>query len=174
MLVRDQLQRLDYQLVVDTRHPVSQSKWVKDHMDVSDVHSTTTTTSGRVDALRSLFEQQSGRSSDSSTLNSPTGQIRRTEPEERPSRHGDEIRFRVKQPKTSTVHHAEPVQIVQRSKQSTTNSTVVAPLTWEDLVGVQEEHQQQHQHQQQQTPHKNNKNDHKSSHLHLNLMKYNI
>jgi hypothetical protein len=67
------------------------------------------------------------------------------EPEERPSRHGDEIRFRVKQPKTSTIHHAEPVQIVQRSKQSTNNSTNVAPLTWEDLVGVQEEHQQQKQ-----------------------------
>jgi hypothetical protein len=147
-VVRDQLQRLDYQLVVDTRHPVNQSKWVKDHMDASDVQkttTTTTTTSGRVDALRSLFEQQSGRSSDSSTLNSPTGQIKRTEPEERPSKHGDEIRFRIKQPKTSTVHHAEPVQIVQRSKQSTNNSTNVAPLTWEDLVGVQEEHQQQKQ-----------------------------
>jgi hypothetical protein len=144
-LVRDQLKRLDYQLVVDTRPPVNQSKWVKEHMDVSDVQTTTATTSGRVEALRSLFEQQSGRSSDSSTLNSPTGQIRRTEPEERPSRHGDEIRFRVKQPKTSTVHHAEPVQIVQRSKQSTNNSTSVAPLTWEDLVGAQEEHQQQQQ-----------------------------
>ena len=151
-VVREQLQRLDYQLVVDTRHPVAQSKWVKDHMDVSDVHSTTTT-SGRVDALRSLFEQQSGRSSDSSTLNSPTGPIRRTEPEERPSRHGDEIRFRIKQPKTSTVHHAEPAQVVQRTKQSTTNSSVVSPLTWEDLVGVQEEHQHQHQYQQHQQQH---------------------
>jgi hypothetical protein len=147
-LVRDQLRRLDYELVVDTRHPINQSKWVKDHMDASEVQTTTTTTSGRVGALRSLFEQQSSRSSDSSTLNSPTGQIRRIEPEERPSRHGDEIRFRVKEPKTSTVHHAEPVQIVQRSKQSTNTSTIVAPLTWEDLVGVQEEHQQQQQQQQ--------------------------
>jgi hypothetical protein len=142
-LVRDQLKRLDYQLLVDTRHPVNQSKWVKDHMDAADVQPTTTTTSGRVDALRSLFEQQSGRSSDSSTLNSPTGQIKRIEPEERPSRHGDEIRFRIKQPKTSTIHHAEPVQVIQRTKQSTPDATLVAPLTWEDLVGVQQEHQQQ-------------------------------
>jgi hypothetical protein len=148
-LVRDQLKRLDYQLVVDTRQPKNQSKWVKDHMDVSDTHTTTTTTAGRVGALRSLFEQQSGRSSDSSTLNSPTGQIKRTEPEERPSRHGDEIRFRVKESKTSTIHHAEPAQIVQRTKQSTSNPTVVSPLTWEDLVGVQEEHQQQQQKQPQ-------------------------
>lgn len=149
-IVRDQLKKLDYQLVVDTRHPVNQSKWVKDHMDISDVQTTATTTtatsSGRVDALRSLFEQQSGRSSDSSTLNSPTGQIRRSEPEERPSRNGDEIRFRVKQPKTSTIHHAEPVELVQHSKQSTNNSTTnIAPLTWEALVGVQEEHQQKQQ-----------------------------
>ncbi|CAF1174538.1 unnamed protein product [Rotaria sordida] len=158
-LVRDQLQRLDYQLVVDTRHPINQSKWVKDHMDTSDIQKTTTTTtttttpmSGRVDALRSLFEQQSGRSSDSSTLNSPTGQIRRNEPEERPSRHGDEIRFRIKQPKTSTIHHAEPIQIIQDTKQQTNNSTIITPLTWEDLVGVQEEHQHQHQHQQQRRP----------------------
>ncbi|CAF1361648.1 unnamed protein product [Adineta steineri] len=146
-LVRDQLKRLDYQLLVDTRHPINQSKWVKDHMDASDAHTTTaatTTTSGRVDALRSLFEHQSGRSSDSSTLNSPTGQIKRIEPEERPSRHGDEIRFRVKEPKISTIHHAEPIQVVQRTKQPTTSTpAVVTPLTWEDLVGVQEEHQQQ-------------------------------
>ncbi|CAF2900976.1 unnamed protein product [Rotaria sp. Silwood2] len=146
-LVREQLQRLDYQLIVDTRHPINQSKWVKDHMDASDVQKTSTTTtapiSGRVDALRSLFEQQSGRSSDSSTLNSPTGQIRRNEPEERPSRHGDEIRFRIKQPKISTIHHAEPMQIIQHTKQSTNNSTILNPLTWEDLVGAQEEHQQQ-------------------------------
>ncbi|CAF4359247.1 unnamed protein product, partial [Adineta steineri] len=116
-------------------------------MDASDAHTTTaatTTTSGRVDALRSLFEHQSGRSSDSSTLNSPTGQIKRIEPEERPSRHGDEIRFRVKEPKISTIHHAEPIQVVQRTKQPTTSTpAVVTPLTWEDLVGVQEEHQQQ-------------------------------
>jgi hypothetical protein len=143
-LVRDQLQRLDYELVVDTRHPINQSKWVKDHMAAADVPPPTTTTAGRVGALRSLFEQQSGRSSDSSTLNSPTGQIRRTEPEERPSRHGDEIRFRIKELKSSTVHHAEPVKVTQRTKQSTaTTANIVAPLTWEDLVGVQEEHQQQ-------------------------------
>ena len=37
-------------------------------MNPSDVQPSTTTTSGRVDALRSLFEQHSGRSSDSSTL----------------------------------------------------------------------------------------------------------
>ncbi|CAF1354267.1 unnamed protein product [Rotaria magnacalcarata] len=151
-LVRDQLQRLDYKLVVDTRQPKNQSKWVKDHMDAADVQNlpsppqpTTTipTGSGRVGALRSLFEQQSGRSSDSSALNSPTGQIRRIDPEERPSRHGDEIRFRIKQPKTATVHHAEPAQIIQRTKQSTNNAPSVIPLTWEDLVGVQEEHQKQ-------------------------------
>ncbi|CAM4904828.1 unnamed protein product [Rotaria socialis] len=151
-LVRDQLQRLDYKLVVDTRQPKNQSKWVKDHMDAADVQKlplpqsiTTTipTGSGRVGALRSLFEQQSGRSSDSSTLNSPTGQIRRTDPEERPSRHGDEIRFRIKQPKSATIHHAEPAQIIQRTKQSTNNASSVVPLTWEDLVGVQEEHQKQ-------------------------------
>ncbi|CAF0824791.1 unnamed protein product [Rotaria sp. Silwood1] len=147
-LVRDQLQRLDYQLVVDTHHPINQSKWVKDHMNNSDVQKTTPI-SGRVDALRSLFEQQGSRSSDSSTLNSPTGQIRRSEPEERPSRHGDEIRFRIKQPKTSTIHHAEPIQIVQDAKQSINNSKIVNPLTWEDLVGVQEEH---HQQQQQRRP----------------------
>jgi hypothetical protein len=126
------------------QHPINQSKWVKDHMAAADVPPPTTTTAGRVGALRSLFEQQSGRSSDSSTLNSPTGQIRRTEPEERPSRHGDEIRFRIKELKSSTVHHAEPVKVTQRTKQSTaTTANIVAPLTWEDLVGVQEEHQQQ-------------------------------
>jgi hypothetical protein len=118
-------------------------------MDAADVHTTPATTAGKVGALRSLFEQQSGRSSDSSTLNSPTGQIRRSEPEERPSRHGDEIRFRIKQPKTSNVHHAEPVQIVQRSQPATNKSTIIAPLTWEDLVGVQEEH---HHQQQQRRP----------------------
>ena len=143
-LVRDQLQRLDYQLVVDTRHAVNQSKWVKDHLDTRDAQQTPTptTASGRVDALRSLFEQQSGRSSDSSTLNSPKAQNKRTEPEERPSRHGDEIRFRVKQPKTSTVQHAEPVKIIPRSKPTTNTSTAVAPLTWEDLLGVQTEQRQ--------------------------------
>ena len=112
-------------------------------MDVCDVQKPITTTPGRVDALRSLFEQQSGRTFDSSTLNSPTGQIRRTEPEERPSRHGDEIRFRVKEPNTSTIHHAEPVEIIQRTEKSTNNSTNIIPLTWEDLVGIQEKHQQQ-------------------------------
>ena len=148
-IVGDQLKKLDYQLLVDTRPPANQSKWVKDHMDVSDAQATTTTTPGRVDTLRSLFEQQSGRSSDSSTLNSPTGQARRTEPEERPSRYGDEIRFRVKQPKTSTIHHAEPVQIVQRSKPAT---TAVAPLTWEDLLGVQGGNQPQQQPQPPRRP----------------------
>ncbi|CAF1247307.1 unnamed protein product [Adineta ricciae] len=140
-LVREQLQRLDYQLVVDTRPPINQSKWVKDHMDTSDVQSTTT--SGRVGALRSLFEQQSGRSSDSSTLNSPTGQNKRTEPEERPSRHGDEIRFRIKQPKTPSVQQAEPVKAAPRTKQPTADTSNVAPMTWEDLVGAQEEERQQ-------------------------------
>ena len=141
-LVRDQLRRLDYQLVVDTRPPVNQSKWVKDHLDVGDTQPSSATNPGRVDALRSLFEQQSGRSSDSSTLNSPTGQIRRTEPEERPSRHGDEIRFRVKENQPpEVVHHADPIQVVPRTRQSVATAAAIAPLTWEDLVGVQEEQQ---------------------------------
>ena len=145
-LVREQLQRLDYELVVDTRHPVNQSKWVKDRIDATDAPTSTMATAGRVDALRSLFEQQSGRSSDSSTLNSPTGQIRRKEPEERPSRHGDEIRFRVKEDKAAaTVHHVEPMKIVPRTKPPSSTVSAIAPLTWEELVGVQEEHKQRQQ-----------------------------
>lgn len=144
-IVREQLQRLDYKLVVDTRQPKNQSKWVQEHMDASEMQKPVTTGTGRVGALRSLFEQQSGRSSDSSTLNSPTGQSRRSEPEEKPARHGDEIRFRVKQPKVSTIHHAEPAKVVQRTNESTTNNSNsnITPLTWEDLLGVQADHQQQ-------------------------------
>lgn len=148
-LVREQLQRLDYELVVDTRHPVNQSKWVKDRMDAADAPTSTMTTAGRVEALRSLFEQPSGRSSDSSTLNSPPGQIRRKEPEERPSRHGDEIRFRVKEDKAATpAHQAETTKVASRTKPPTSNAPAIAPLTWEELVGVQEEHKQRQQNPQ--------------------------
>ncbi len=105
-LVHDKLQRLDY-------HPINQSKWVKTHMNNSEVQTNSPT--NRVDALRSIFEQQTSRSSDSSTLNSPTNQIRRTEPEEKPSKHGVEIRFRVNDKKSSSIHHAEPAKVIQHS-----------------------------------------------------------
>jgi len=111
-LVHDQLQRLDY-------HPINQSKWIKTHLSNSEIQ--TTTISSRVDTLRSIFEQQNSRSSDSSTLNSPTNQIRRIEPEEKSSKHGDEIRFRIKDKNSSSIHYAEPAKIIQHS----TNSSVI-------------------------------------------------
>jgi hypothetical protein len=111
-LVHDQLQRLDY-------HPINQSKWIKTHLNNSEIQ--TNTISSRVDTLRSIFEQQNSRSSDSSTLNSPTHQIRRIEPEEKSSKHGDEIRFRIKDKNSSSIHYAEPAKIIQHS----TNSSVI-------------------------------------------------
>ncbi|CAF1041328.1 unnamed protein product [Adineta ricciae] len=102
--VEDQLQRQDYR-------PINQSKWVKTQLDRSETQ--TNTTSHRVDTLRSMFEQQSSRSSDSSTISSPTSQSRRKEPDERPSRQGDEIRFRVKDKNSFGIHHAEPAKIIQ-------------------------------------------------------------
>ncbi len=87
--------------VNDLHSPINQSKWMKTHMDNSDIPSSSK--SNRVNTLRSLFEQQS------TTLNNT---IRTTEPEEKPSKHGVEIRFRVNDP---TLHHAEPAKVISSS-----------------------------------------------------------
>lgn len=149
-LVQEQLKRLDYQLVVDTKTPVNQSKWVKDHMDSTDAKPTSHNLPGRVGALRSLFEQQGARSSDSSTVTSPIaskGRLR--EPEERPSKHGDEIRFRVKEDHSSRQNRSPDSVTFSPRRQPNNNTTTrpPAPLTWEALLGVQNEqkqHQQKH------------------------------
>ena len=122
--LQEQPQRFDH-------HPINQSKWVRDRLDTQP-----SPTAGRVDVLRSVFEQQGARSSDSSSATSPTPRPPRLEPEERPSKHGDEIRFRVQEPHTSSVHHAQPAKVVQP-----TNPAMMAPLTWEDLLGVQEDYE---------------------------------
>ncbi|CAF3856783.1 unnamed protein product [Adineta steineri] len=102
----NQLQRLD------TR-PVNQSKWVKTQLDNSE--NSTNIVSNRVNTLRSIFEQDNSRSSDSSTLNSPINQTSRKEPEEKPSEYGDKIRFRIKDINSSTIHHAQPAKIIQHT-----------------------------------------------------------
>jgi hypothetical protein len=91
-------------------HPINQSKWIKTHMDNSDIQ--TNSTSNRVDTLRSLFEQQN------THMNSSTSQIRRIEPEEKPSKHGVEIRFRVNDPNASTIYHAEPAKVLPHTEKS--------------------------------------------------------
>jgi hypothetical protein len=94
---------------IDSRYPINQSKWIKTHMDNKDIK--TSTTSSRVETLRSFFEQ-------SSTLNSPINQNQRFEPEEKPSKHGVEIRFRVNDPSTSNIYHAEPAKVLQHTEKS--------------------------------------------------------
>ena len=122
--IQEQPQRFDH-------HPINQSKWVRDRLDTQP-----NSTGGRVDVLRTVFEQQGARSSDSSSATSPTPRPPRLEPEEKPSKHGDEIRFRVQEPHTSSVHHAQPAKIVHP-----TNPAMMAPLTWEDLLGVQQDYE---------------------------------
>jgi hypothetical protein len=90
--------------VNDPHHPINQSKWMKTHMDNSDIPSSPKP--NRVNTLRSLFEQQS---THSTTLNNT---IQTTESEEKPSKHGVEIRFRVNEP---NIHHAEPAKVIPSS-----------------------------------------------------------
>ena len=125
-LVREQMPPLDHL-------PVNQSKWIKDRMDRSESRTTT----GRVGALRSVFEQSSNRSSDSSPVSSPISQYPRQDPEEKPSRYGDEFRFRIEPSNGSSTYHAEPAKVVQSSSK---DATALAPLTWEALLGLEQEY----------------------------------
>ena len=124
--VREQLPPLDHP-------PINQSRWVQDRMDRSETRNAV----GRVGALRSVFEQPGNRSSDSSTVSSPTGHCPRQDPDEKPSKHGDEFRFRIEQANGTSMHHAEPVKVIQKPSNGTAS---VAPLTWEALLGIGQEH----------------------------------
>ena len=124
--VREQLPPLDHP-------PINQSRWVQDRMDRSETRNAV----GRVGALRSVFEQPGNRSSDSSTVSSPTGHYPRQDPDEKPSKHGDEFRFRIEQANGTSMHHAEPVKVIQKPSNGTAS---VAPLTWEALLGIGQEH----------------------------------
>lgn len=79
----------------------------------------------RVNELRAAFEQKNLSSSDSSTYTSPINQRKRIVHDENVAKYGDEIRFH-----TSSIHHAEPAQIIQ----DRTNSTVIT--TVDDQVNV--------------------------------------
>ena len=100
--VNSRLQRLDY-------HPINQSKWMQTHMDNSDVQ----ITPKRVDTLRTLFEQPNTRTTSNSQI----------QPDEKPSKHGDEVRFHIYGLNSSTIHHAEPAEVVQHTKNSSNTIT---------------------------------------------------
>jgi len=104
--------------------PVAQSKWVKDRLDGSEVR---THSPSRVSALRSKFEQ----SSDSSSPSSPIQQRSKSDPEEKPSPYGDQIRFRIQ----TSNHMTEKIQVTETT--TTVSNAVAEPLTWEALLGLQ-------------------------------------
>ncbi|CAF2100268.1 unnamed protein product [Rotaria magnacalcarata] len=116
-------------------HPINQSKWLQNHIDKSDVQ--TNTTPGRVNTLRSIFEQPNASSSDSSTLASPMNQRRRIESEESSAKYGDEIRFRTKDLRTSMIHHAEPARIIPYetglSVRNTNDDQSTSPFTLDQI-----------------------------------------
>jgi hypothetical protein len=108
--INEQLQRVDH-------HPKNQSKWIKTHLDNSELQ--TKTTSNRVDTLRSMFEHNTP------TLNNATNHI---QSEEKPSKYGTEIRFSIKDSNTSTVHHAEPAKVVSHASTSTQEEQSISPF----------------------------------------------
>ncbi|CAF4296895.1 unnamed protein product, partial [Rotaria sp. Silwood2] len=122
--ISEQLQQFDYQ-------PINQSKSIQIHIDKSDNQANIPTTSNRVNTLRTLFEQQN---KSSSILTSPIKQI---EPKENLSKYGDEIRFHTKDYNTSTIHHAEPVQIIQHrinsSNYNTQDDQSIAPFKLDQI-----------------------------------------
>ncbi|UJR21513.1 hypothetical protein I4U23_024599 [Adineta vaga] len=124
-IVREQLQRFDYR-------PINQSKWIKTQLNQSEIQGNTTT--NRVDTLRSKFEQEISRSSDSSTISSPISQDRRKEPEEKPTRYGDEIRFRIKDTNSSGIHHAEPAKVIQDKINPTASTKQITVPTQLDQI----------------------------------------
>ena len=102
----------------DSTHSVNQSKWVKTHMDNADQQTSSKPT--HVNTLRSFFEQQS-------TLNSTLANaVQTTESDEKPSKHGVEIRLRVNDPH---IHHAEPAKVIPAS-------STRAPFTLEQIEQI--------------------------------------
>ncbi|CAF1019562.1 unnamed protein product [Rotaria sordida] len=93
--ISEQLQQFDY-------HPINQSKWIQTHMDKTD--NQTNLTTNRVSTLRTLFEQKN-------------------KSEENLSKYNDEIHFHTKDHNISTIHHAEPAQIIQHRIDSSINNT---------------------------------------------------
>ncbi|CAF3645863.1 unnamed protein product [Rotaria sordida] len=93
--ISEQLQQFDY-------HPINQSKWIQTHMDKTD--NQTNLTTNRVSTLRTLFEQKN-------------------KSEENLSKYNDEIHFHTKDHNISTIHHAEPAQIIQHRIDSSSNNT---------------------------------------------------
>ena len=116
----------------DSTQPINQSKWVKTHMENSDQQAGAKST--RVNALRSVFEQQSTISSAS------TNSVRTVDSDEKPSKHGVEIRLRVNDPH---IHHAEPAKVIPSPPPpppppppSSTITTKAGPFTLEQIQQI--------------------------------------
>ncbi|CAF0980893.1 unnamed protein product [Rotaria sp. Silwood1] len=109
--VTEQLQQFDY-------HPINKSKSIEIHTNKSDNQINITT--NHVNTLRTLFEQEN---KSSSIVTNPIKQIQKIEPKENLSKYGTEIRFHTKDYNTLTMHHAEPVQIIQQRINSSMSNT---------------------------------------------------
>ena len=114
-LIHEQLQRVDYL-------PKNQSKWIKNHLDNSDIQ--TKATSNHVGTLRSMFERNT------STINNSTNQI---QTEEKPSKYGTEIRFHIKDLNTPTIHHAEPAKVIPHTNTSVQDERSTPPFNIDQI-----------------------------------------
>lgn len=112
----------------DSSQPINQSKWIKTHMENADQQAAIKST--RVNTLRSRFEQQSTVSSTSANG------VRTVDSDEKPSKHGVEIRLRINDPH---IHHAEPAKIIPSPlppPPPPPSSTKATPFTLEQIQQI--------------------------------------